>query len=250
MPEYLSRSSIDLLSSCDESNAMSVRARLATRLHSNDSGVKVSSEGTSEDYQVASGPRAMAFAKKLAQSLQSVCSECKRELQQPAIALSSVDNPSLTSLCSSCRRLDGINPYMVVCSTPTKETVENRNSYDSSGYHNQESFLFTAPCPNAKQSSNAAGDALNHSTIYEDTSQAAVSASQNPEPESTAMSEGEREGGGGEGKEMCFSPASTVRFSRGCSTPLTSGCPTPGQLSAHPRNRVLFEELGFTETDL
>ena len=252
MPEYLSRSSIDLLSSCDESNVISVRARLATRLHSNDSGVKVSSEGTSEDYQVASGPRATAFAKMLAQSLQSVCSECKGELQLPAITFGSVNNPSLASLCSSCKGLEGIDPYLVVCSTPTKERVEHRNSYDSGGYQNQERLLLTAHCPNTKQSSNAGG-ALNHSAFHKGTSQAVVSASQKPDTESTAMSEGGREGwevGGGGRREVCFSSASTVQYSHDCPTPLTSGCPTPGRLSAHPRNRVLFEELGFTETDL
>ena len=264
IPEYLSRSSLDLLSSCDET-VTSLRAKVHTRLHSNDSGVKVSSEGAYDDYLVSAGPRATAFAKKLAQSLQSVCSECKGELEPPEVVLWGVNSQSLSSVCSLCKAQVELETYRNVSSTPAKHPtavrvngsrvisgqdrergksgseqksrLEERFSSDSGiklGYHYSAALLgYTRP------------SVLQETDVVSSTGSAVARKYALP----SSLNHSVVVGSAGGGKEVCFSPV-TTRFSLGCPTPFTSGCPTPGRLSAHPRNRLLFDELGFEETDV
>lgn len=264
MPEYLSRSSLDLLSSCDET-VTSLRAKVHTRLHSNDSGVKMSSEGTYYDYQVSAGLRATAFAKKLAQSLQSVCSECKGELEPPEVVLWGVNSQSLSSVCSSCKAQVELETYRNVCCTPAKHLkavrvngstvisgpdgeveksrseqkgrLEERFSNDSGiklGYHYSANVLSSIR-PSVLQEM----DVVNSTGSTVTRKYALLS----------SLSSSVVLGKAGRGKEVCFSPV-TTQFSLGCPTPFASGCPTPGRLSAHPRNRLLFDELGFEESDV
>ena len=314
-PEYLSRSSLDLLSSCDESGTMRRQARWSRRIHSNDSGVKVSSEGTSEDYKVTAGPRATAFARKLAESLQSMCTECKIELD-PAVIAGSLWNDSshsLSSICTDCRaHLDG-HKYTNVSPTPAEYASREREEYMG---RRKEKLLASRDHPSIDNSLlhvHSVGDEEEEEEegslhlvngFREDAGKVELRQKYSNDSGIKLMSEppylkrvsappiittdSETVRG-----EVCFSPPSLLRPSQRpskclsppsllrpsqrtskylspppllqpsqwlseCLSPPSllqpsqrpSGCSTPGRLSAHPRNRDMFDELGFEETDL
>ena len=284
MPEYLSRSSLDLLSTCDESGTVGRRVgrRWSQRLHSNDSGVKVSSEGTSSEfYQVASGVRAMTFARKLAESLQSMCSECKMELEPGLGSLWTESSQSISSLCTDCRETLEGHKYTNMLSPTIEEISREREAY----MRGRMDRLLGSP-PGGKPRPKSIDESLLLSTRGDrEEGEGSV------EEEREGSVEEEREDGGenmmengvGEKVELrqkysndsgiklmpepiylkrvsapplsgnrrisdikCFSPPTPQ-----CMSLKTSGCSTPAsRLSAHPRNRDLFPELGFKETDL
>ena len=277
MPEYLSRSSLDLLSTCDESGTIGKRnKRWSQRLHSNDSGVKVSSEGTSsDDYQVAA-----AFARKLAESLQSMCSECKIELDPAGPELWGEEEDmgqSISSICTGCRELLDGHTYTNVMS-PTE--IDNEISREREEYMKQrmEKVLASRNRPRPKSIDNALllnremselaeeGEREDREMVHKENG--IIGGSQKVElrqkysndsgikltPEPVYL------------KRISAPPLSintnTIRERPSCFSPITphnnimshqaSGCSTPGggQLSAHPRNRDIFKQLGFEETDL
>lgn len=284
MPEYLSRSSLDLLSTCDD-GTVGKRAgrRWSHRLHSNDSGVKVSSEGTSSDlYQITSRARAAAFARQLAESLQSMCSECKMEMElEPGLGSTWAESSlSISSLCTDCRdTLEG-HKYTNMLSPTIEEISREREEY----MKQRMDRLLASPSPGGGRPRPQSTDEsllLLRSSREEGQGSA--------EGEGRGEGEGEvrerlniRENGVGDKVELRqkysndsgikLMPESVYlkrvsapplsgnqRMSGSCFSPptprilslQTSGCSTPAsRLSAHPRNRDLFEELGFTETDL
>lgn len=266
MPEYLSRSSLDLLSTCDEIGTLGRRARWSRRIHSNDSGVKVSSEGTTEDYQVTAGPRATAFAKKLAESLQSMCSECKVELD-PMLEvdfLCESSNQSLSSLCTDCKaQLEG-HKYSNVSPTAVEYGSHEREEYMQK---RKEKLLASSMHP-----ANFEDDgALVHDSRGEEGGEHGALHLENGIGEATQKVELREKFSNDSGIKMSepvyLKRASAPPTSTNASvtngrilSPLPSwvvfspqqisGCSTPGRLSAHPRNRDMFDELGIEETDL
>ena len=281
MPEYLSRSSLDLLSTCDELGTVGRRGgrRWSQRLHSNDSGVKVSSEGTSSEfYQLASGARAIAFARKLTESLQSMCSECKMELEPGLGSLWRESSQSISSLCTDCRETMEGHKYTNMLSPTIEEISREREAY----MRGRMDRLLGSP-PGGKPRPKSIDENLLMSSRGD-----REGGEGSAERESEGSVEEEREDGGenvivGEKVELrqkysndsgiklmpepiylkrvsapplsgnrrisdikCFSPPTPKGMSL-----QTSGCSTPGsRLSAHPRNRDFFQELGFKETDL
>lgn len=109
MPEYMSHSSLDLLSSCDESGPLRQR-RLVRLQHSQ-------SEESLKSYQEAVKSKEM---KKTVRSVLSMCSECRIEMES-ADRLGSVDHEvaqlprndeSLGSLCSTCKAQQARHHYL------------------------------------------------------------------------------------------------------------------------------------------
>ena len=300
MPEYLSRSSLDLLSSCDELGTLGRRARWARRLHSNDSGVKVSSAENSGDYQVTLGPEATAFARKLAESLQSMCSECKSELEPPEKTVEwNKSNQSMSSVCTTCRaQLEG-HQYRNVVSPATadygsrerEEYMRRRVEYvrvlsdDARPVSIGGSQLLLQIGPVEEESSQ--DDSSDITDITDKEKERPDEEDMTEEEEERSEEEGDRvqlvngfhRGSGKIELEQKFSNDSGIKLmfepppSKRLSAPpvagrdslyfspltprlllspslRTSSSSTPGRLSAHPRNRVLFDELGFEETDL
>ena len=269
MPEYLSRSSLDLLSTCDETGTLGQRARWSRRIHSNDSGVKVSSEGTAEYYQVTAGPRATAFAKKLAESLQSMCSECKVELE-PMLEvdfLCESSNQSLSSLCTDCKaQLEG-HKYSNVSPTAAEYGSHEREEYMQK---RKEKLLASTMHP-----TNFEDGALVHSTgdsRGEEGGEHSPVHLENGIGEGTQKVELREKFSNDSGIKMM---SETVYLKRASAPPTSmnasvtngrilsplppwvlfspqqiSGSSTPGRLSAHPRNRDMFDQLGIEETDL
>lgn len=269
MPEYLSRSSLDLLSTCDDSATLGRRARWSHKIHSNDSGVKVSSEGTTEYYQVTAGPRATAFAKKLAESLQSMCSECKAELE-PMLEVDCLwdesSNQSLSSMCTDCKaNLEG-HKYTNVSPTAVEYGSREREEYMQK---RKEKLLASSIHP-----TNIEEDAPLHSTGDRRGEEGEHSALhlENGFGEDTQKVELRQKFSNDSGIKMMSEPVYLKRASApptSMNAPVTngrvlsplppqlvfspqqiSGCSTPGRLSAHPRNRDMFDELGIEETDL
>ena len=93
----------------------------------------MSAEGTAEDYQVAAGVRATAFARKLAESLQSMCSECKVDLEPALVGdclLNQTSSQSLSSICTECRaHMEGEERRGVVSPTVIEYGSREREEY-------------------------------------------------------------------------------------------------------------------------
>ena len=267
MPEYLSRSSLDLLSTWDDSVTMRRRGqRWSQRIHSNDSGVKVSSEGTSsDDYQVTVRPHTAAFARKLTESLQSMCCECKMELEPGLGYLWDVNSSvSLASICTACQAQLEDHAY-TNASSPQDEMSREREEYMR---RRMEKLLGSSDRPRPMSSNDSL---LLHSTkdmsegVGEEGGEVMVNGMVEGEEVDSEMVELRPKHSNDNGIKMpetlylkrISAPPLTTNFNGGtCFSPRTacffpSGTSTPsGRLSAHPRNREMFEELGFKETDL
>ena len=278
MPEYLSRSSLDLLSTCDESGTLGRwTRRWSQRIHSNDSGVKV--EGVSGDYRVTSGPLVSEFARKLAESLQSMCSECKMELE-PGLGLGlesawgGSSSLSLSSICTECRaHLEGLT-YMNGTSPSSMEYDEISQEREEYMRRRKERLLESS-CDQLRPRSTdntlllegeeerreveegeEEQDEVHCENGFTDSLEKAELRQKNSDDSGIKMvSEPQhlKQASLGTTRElaiMCTSPP-TSRLQRLTLSHPSSGCSTPsGRLSAHPRHRDWFHELGIQETDL
>ena len=280
MPEYLSRSSLDLLSTWDETGTVGRRGRRWTqRLHSNDSGVKVSSEETSSEfYQSAGGAHAALFARKLAESLQSMCSECKTDVEPGWVSMWGHSSQSISSLCTGCKELVEGHKYKNVVSPTIDELSREREEYMK---QRMDRLLASTPRPDSNGTSLLVMNGEGEKDEGEgERIEVERVEGERMEGEGERV-EGERMEGEGEAEEgdtiengkvelrqkcsndsgikLMSEPVALKRISApplgrlGCFSPPThtSSCSTPAsRFSAHPRNRDLFEELGIRETDL
>ena len=290
-PEYLSRSSLDLLSTFDETGTVGRRGRRWTqRLHSNDSGVKVSSEETSSEfYQSAGGAHAALFARKLAESLQSMCSECKTDVEPGWVSMWGHSSQSISSLCTGCKELVEGHKYKNVVSPTIDELSREREEYMK---QRMDRLLASTPRPDSNGTSvlvmngegervEGEGERVEGERVEGERMEGEREEGERVEGEGE-REEGERVEGEGEAEEddtiengkvelrqkcsnddsgikLMSEPVALKRISApplgrlGCFSPPThtSSCSTPAsRFSAHPRNRDLFEELGIRETDL
>ena len=280
MPEYLSRSSLDLLSSCDESGTLGRRTgrRWTRRLHSADSGVKVSLE---EEASLEDSQATAAFARKLTKSLQSMCSECKIELDPAGPELWGDDDDndmsqSTISLCTGCRELVEGHTYT---NGDSLTGIEDEVAREREEYMKQRMEKVLASRERSRPKSiddtlliqhrvsvggggrerdrlvrEEAGDSV---AVHVENGLSYVGSGQKIELRQKDSSDS--------GIKLTPEPVYLKRVSappmtlpaiRGLFSPTSpwqsSGCSTPGggRLSAHPRNRDIFEQLGIKETDL
>ena len=266
MPEYLSRSSLDLLSTCDEGTVGRRAGRRWTqRLHSNDSGVKVSLEEASSDfYQLTSGVRAAAFAKILAESLQSMCSECKTEVDE--LAFGSVwgeSSDSLSSLCNGCREsLEG-HKYTNILSPTIEELSREREEYMRQRMDKLLALSEESPRPKSVDASLLLS--RQDEEVREEEREDGKSDDLSRENSKVELRQKFSNDSGIKSLseppvhlKRASAPPLNGRLNGACFSPQTphlsmqtSGCSTPSsRLSAHPRNRELFEQLGIQETDI